>query len=144
MFGNVFIDEDTITWLCLPRNQDFEVVLPHVERIRIRWLELTRNIFSTMTPHLLTVFAEAVTSFSLIDFGYDKYAADIDQIMGFLGPNLVEFSSNITNRSRVYATREYCTKLKTLRLNCIGGANRVYVSLAFTGKWSHLGETLRN
>ena len=91
-FGNRFIDEDTITWSYLPKHQDFEVILPHVERIRIRWLELTRNIASTMTPHLLTVFAEAVTSLLIVDFGYDEHAADIDRIMKFLGPNLLEFS----------------------------------------------------
>ena len=51
-FGNVFIEEDKMTWLYLPRNQDFEVVLPHVARIRTRWLELTRNVASTMTPLL--------------------------------------------------------------------------------------------
>ena len=34
-FGNGFIDEDTVTWLYLQRNQNFEVVLPHVERLRI-------------------------------------------------------------------------------------------------------------
>ena len=84
MFGNIFTDEDTITSLYLPRNQDLEVVLSHVERIRIRWLELTKNIASTMTAHLLTVFAEAGTSLSQIDFGYDEHAADIDRRLGFL------------------------------------------------------------
>ena len=38
MFRKGFIEEDTITWLHLPRNEDFEVVLPQVERIRIGWL----------------------------------------------------------------------------------------------------------
>ena len=107
-------------------------------------MELTRNITSTMTTHILKAFVEVVTSLSLIDFGYYEHAADIDRIMRFLGPNLVEFSSNITNRSIVYATHEYCTKLKTLRLNCIGGANRVSVSLVSVSKSTHLGETLRN
>ena len=97
--------------------------MPHVERIRIRWLELTRNIASTMTPQLLTVFATTVISLSVIDFGYALHAADFDRIMRFLGPNLVEFSSNVTNRSMAYATHEYRTKLKTLRLNSIHVAN---------------------
>ena len=97
-----------------------------------------------MTPHSLTVFAEAATSLSLIDFGYDEHAAGIDRIMRFLGPNLVEFSSNVTNRSLVYATRECCTQLKILRLNRVGGANLVSISLASGVKWTHLGETLRN
>ena len=126
-FGNIFINEDTITWLYLPRNQDFEVVSPHVERIRIRWLELTRNNASTMTPHLLIVFAEAVNSLSPIDFGNDEHAADIDRILRFLGPNLVEFTLNFTCRSIVYATREYCTKFKTLRLNCIGSQSSIWI-----------------
>ena len=90
MFGNVFTDEDTITSLYLPWNQDLEVVLPHVQRIRIRWLELTRNIASTMKAHLLTALAESGTSFSLIYFGYDEHAVDIDRRLGFLEPNLVE------------------------------------------------------
>ena len=83
-FGNKFIDEDTIKWLHLPRNEDFEVMLPHVERIRIRWFELPRNLASKMTPKSLTVFAKAVISLSLADFGYDEHAADIDRIMRFL------------------------------------------------------------
>ena len=68
-FGNVFVDEDTMTWLYLSRNEDFEVVLPHVERIRIRWLVLTKNLTYTMTSQLLTVFEKKLTSLSLIDFG---------------------------------------------------------------------------
>ena len=136
--GSRFIDEDTIKWLYLPRNQDFEIVLPHVEHIRIRWLELTKNLASTMTSQLLTVFAKNVTSLSLIDFGYGENVVDIDRIMRFLEPNLDRFCSNIINKSVVCATREYCTKLKTLRLNRIGGANRVSVSLALVGKWTHL------
>ena len=72
-----------MTCLYLARNQDFEVVLPHVDRIRIQWSESTRNIASTMTPRLLTVFANAVTSLSLIDFGYDEHAADSDRIKRF-------------------------------------------------------------
>ena len=143
-FENGFIDEDTITWLYLPRNQDFEVVLPHVERIRIRWVELTSNLASTMTPQLLTVFAKTVASLSLIDFGYDEHPADIDRIQRFQEPNPVEFSSNVTNLSLVYVTSEYCTQLKTLRLNRIRGANRVSVSLASEGKWVYRGGRLRN
>ena len=46
--GSRFMDKDTIIRLYFPRNQDFEVVLPHVERVRIRWLELTKNLVSTM------------------------------------------------------------------------------------------------
>ena len=125
MFWGVFLDEDTMTWLHLPRNEDFEVALPDVERAPIRWLELTRNLVSTITQQLLTVFAKTVTSLSRGYFGYGEHAVYIDRIMKFLGPNLVEFSSSITNRSGVCATREYCTKLKTLRLNLISGANRV-------------------
>ena len=41
-FWNRFIDEDTITWLYLPRNQDFEVVVPYAEHIRSRWLKFTK------------------------------------------------------------------------------------------------------
>ena len=122
-FGNGFIDGDTISWLHLPRDEDFEVVLPQVERIRIRWLELTKNIASTMIPRLLAVFAKTVTSLSVINFDYDLHAADFDRIMRFLGPNLVDFCSNVTNRSMAYAIREYRTKLETLRLNNITGAN---------------------
>ena len=73
-----------------------------------------------------------------------RTAVDIDRIMRFLGPNHVEFSSSIWNRSIAYPTSEYCTKLNTLRLSRIGGVNRVSVSLALVGKWTHLGETLRN
>ena len=98
-------------------------MLPHVERIRIRWLVLTKNLTSTMKPQLLAVSAKTVTSLSLMDFGYGEKAVDIDQVMRFRGLNLVEFSSNITNRSNVCAPGEYCTKFKTLRLNHIGGAN---------------------
>ena len=54
------------------------------------------------------------------------------------------YSSHITNRSIVYATGEYCAKLKKLRLNRIAGANRVSLSLTFVRKWTHIGETLRN
>ena len=89
--------------------------MPHIQRIRNRWLELTRNLASTMASQLLTVFAKTVTSLSLIDFGYGEHALDIDRVMGFLGPNLVEFSLNITNGSIVYSKREYCSKLKKLR-----------------------------
>ena len=91
------------------------------------------NLASTMTPQLLTVFAKTVTSLSLIDFGYGEHALDINRVLGFIGPNLVEFSSNIMNGSIVYAKREYGTKLKTLRLYCITGANRVSLSLALQG-----------
>ena len=49
------MNEDTITWLYLPRNQDFVVVLQHVERIRIRSSELTKNLASTVTQQLLAV-----------------------------------------------------------------------------------------
>ena len=64
--------------------------------------------------------------------------------MRFLGPNLVELSSNVTNRSPVYVTSNYCTQLRTLRLNRIGGANRVSVLLVSEGKWTHRGIKLRN
>ena len=91
-FGNRFINEETITWLYLSKNQDFEVALPHVELIRIRWLVLTRNLASTMTTQSLTGFAKAVTILSQINFCCGEYAVDIDQTMNFLGPNLVEFN----------------------------------------------------
>ena len=85
---------------------------------------IDKNLTSTMTPQLLTVFfTKIVTSLSLIDFGYGEHAVNIDQVMKFIVPNLVEFSLNITNRSIVYATGEYCTKLKTSRLNLIESAN---------------------
>ena len=87
-----------------------------------------------MTPQLLTVFAKTVTRFPLKDFGYGEYAVDIDRIMRLLGPNLIEFCSNIMNKSVVCATHEYCTKLKTLRLNLIGSANRVSALLSLVGK----------
>ena len=91
-----------------------------------------------MTSQLLTVFAKNVTSLSLIDFGHGENVVDIDRIKRFLGPNLDGFCSNIINNSVVCATREYCTKLKKLPLNRIGDANRVSVSLALVGKWTHL------
>ena len=60
-------------------------MLPHVQRIHNRWLELTRNLTSTMTSQLLTVFAKTVTSLSLICFGYGEHALDIDRVMVFHG-----------------------------------------------------------
>ena len=81
----------------------------------------------------MTVFARAMTCLTLIDFSYGEHAVDVDRIMRFLGPNLVEFCSNIMNRSVFCAAPQYCTKLKTLRLNRIGGANRVSVSIALEG-----------
>ena len=86
------------------------------------------NLASIMKPQIFTVFAKSVTSLSLINFDYDKYAADIDRIMRFLVPKLVEFSSNVMNRLIVYATPEYFIKLRTLRFNRIGNVNRVSVS----------------
>ena len=104
-------------------------MLPQVERIRIRCLELTWNLASTTTPQLLTASAKTVTSLLLMNFGYDEHAADIDRIMIFLGRNIVAFSSKVTNRSLVYVTSEYCNQLKTLRLN------RFVVPIEYLYRW---------
>ena len=53
-------------------------MLPHIERIRIRWLVLTKNLTYTVKRQLLKVFAKTETSLSLMDFGYGEYAVEID------------------------------------------------------------------